>query len=125
MNVGRRGSTLARAKAKGFFGLLADVQVHRAECPSCGSIKSLDDFEGILTDGVHLASNDVEVLHAFALRMGLKRSWFQDPVRDRKVSHPHYDLITVGAFHRAMSAGAKYVDYRTFSRWRRGSITSM
>jgi hypothetical protein len=44
----------------------------------------------ILFDGVHLAtdSGDLDELHDFARRIGLRRSWFQD---HRTVSH--YDLI--------------------------------
>jgi Protein of unknown function (DUF4031) len=36
----------------------------------------------------HMATDgDIEVLHAMAARIGLKREWFQD-----KPKHPHYDL---------------------------------
>ena len=42
----------------------------------------------ILTDGTHLVTTgDIDDLHAFAQRIGLKREWFQDHPR-----HPHYDL---------------------------------
>ncbi len=36
----------------------------------------------------HLTTDgDVEELHAFAEKLGLKRSWFQDG------RHPHYDIV--------------------------------
>lgn len=51
-------------------------------------VDELHDFGG---DGVwcHLMtdSDDLEELHGFAQRIGLKREWFQDHSR-----HPHYDL---------------------------------
>ena len=51
----------------------------------------------ILTDGVHLACADLEELHRFARRIGLKRQWFQ---------RGHYDLTTRRARERAIEAGA-------------------
>lgn len=40
----------------------------------------------------HLFSPDIDALHAFAGRIGLKRTWFQDPRTMPKVSWPHYDM---------------------------------
>lgn len=37
----------------------------------------------------HMFADTLEELHAFALRIGLKREWFQ-PAKDRHI--PHYDL---------------------------------
>lgn len=37
----------------------------------------------------HLFSEDLDALHAFAARLGLKRAWFQQPP---KTSWPHYDV---------------------------------
>ncbi|MFT9382593.1 DUF4031 domain-containing protein [Gluconobacter sp. P5B12] len=39
----------------------------------------------------HMFSPDLGELHAMAARIGLKRSWFQDPLTMR-VSWPHYDI---------------------------------
>jgi hypothetical protein len=49
----------------------------------------------------------IEVLHAFAKRIGLKREWFQD----HKLA-PHYDLVE-SRRDAAIAAGAKFVDART------------
>lgn len=50
-------------------------------------VDPLVDYKG---DGVlwcHLHADSVDELHAFATRLGMKRSWFQD-----KPFFPHYDL---------------------------------
>lgn len=52
----------------------------------------------------HLAADSVEELHAFARKIGLHRSWFQD-----KPELPHYDL-TYGMRNRAVVFGAIEVD---------------
>lgn len=49
--------------------------------------------------GGHLFGTDLEELHAFALRIGLRREWYQD---DR---FPHYDC-TLRMRYRAVMAGA-------------------
>ncbi len=54
----------------------------------------------------HLFADDVDELHAFAMGIGLKRSWFQDHPR-----LPHYDL-TPGVRARAVRAGAIEVSCR-------------
>ena len=46
----------------------------------------------------------IEALHAFALRLGLKRSWFQ-----AQNSLPHYDL-TRGKWRQAIKLGAVLVE---------------
>ena len=48
----------------------------------------------------HLFADSVDELHTFALRLGLKRAWFQSG------RLPHYDL-TVGVRTRAIRAGAR------------------
>ena len=58
------------------------------------------------SESAHLTSCDLDALHAFALRIGLKRTWFQN---DRRC--PHYDL-TRGANARAIAAGAVELDRR-------------
>lgn len=37
----------------------------------------------------HLVANDIETLHAFAEKIGLKRCWFQNKKGKKQ---PHYDL---------------------------------
>lgn len=37
--------------------------------------------------GGHLLATDIDDLHIFAKKLGLKRSWFQD------TTFPHYDLV--------------------------------
>ena len=60
--------------------------------------------------GWRIVSLDTEELHAFAARIGLRRSWFQpDPL------HPHYDLMG-GRRQAAIQAGARRFDYRRLRR---------
>lgn len=47
---------------------------------------------------------DVDALHAFAVRIGLRREWFQDDVR-----LPHYD-VRASKLQMALAAGARQVD---------------
>lgn len=42
----------------------------------------------VYTDGIHLIADSLDELHEFALKIGLKREWFQDHPK-----HPHYDLF--------------------------------
>ena len=64
------------------------------------------------------ADTDVE-LHAFAARLGLKRSWFQrSPAGPNHTGVPHYDL-TRGKHYQAIRAGATVLDRRqTVEFWR-------
>jgi len=57
----------------------------------------------------HLFCEDIEVLHGFALRLGLKRSWFQCPP---KASWPHYDVTDTMRF-KALRLGAVAADRYT------------
>jgi len=57
----------------------------------------------------HLFSPDIEGLHDFARRLGLRRSWFQDPSTSRKVSWPHYDIVDARRT-RAIAMGAVALD---------------
>jgi hypothetical protein len=60
----------------------------------------------------HLMADDLDELHAFAGRLGLKREWFQDyPL------HPHYDL-TASKRARALKLGAVFVPAREQARKR-------
>ena len=52
----------------------------------------------IYTDGVHLASNNLQELHIFARSIGLKRQWFQEHLH-----HSHYDITTSRMLKRILS----------------------
>jgi len=73
----------------------------------------------------HLFSPDIDELHAFARRLGLQRTWFQDPTAMPKVSWPHYDTVDARRT-RAIAMGAVPLDrHRTsvmsrvvLDRWR-------
>lgn len=47
--------------------------------------------------GAHMLGTDIDELHAFAARLGLRRSWFQG-----SSTYPHYDLT---ASKRAQAVG--------------------
>ena len=51
---------------------------------------------------------DLNELHAFAARIGLKKSWFQGPPKHR---HPHYD-VTDSKRQEAIAAGAVAITWR-------------
>ena len=51
---------------------------------------------------------DLDELHAFAARIGLRRSWFQGPPKHR---HPHYD-VTDSKRDQAIAAGATAITWR-------------
>jgi len=53
----------------------------------------------------HLVADSVDELHAFAKRLGLRRSWYQAR------SSPHYD-VTANKHALALRIGAKLVDRR-------------
>lgn len=70
--------------------------------------------------GAHLFCDlpeNLDELHEFAERLGLKRSWFQDAG-----ALPHYD-VTLTKRKKALTAGAVYVDRKTevnyIRAWRR------
>jgi hypothetical protein len=59
----------------------------------------------------HMVSDTSEKeLHAFAHRLGLLPSWYQDKKR------PHYDLTTTRAINRAILLGACMVSSRELVR---------
>jgi len=62
----------------------------------------------VVTDGVHLAADSLVELHAFAMRLGLRRGWFHNR-RDRKRPHPHYEVVSRGQLKLALVLGAKEV----------------
>ncbi|MFW5962575.1 MAG: DUF4031 domain-containing protein [bacterium] len=60
----------------------------------------------VYTDGVHLITDgEIEELHKFAQKIGLKREWFQNKKK------PHYDLFG-GKRQKAVKAGAIVVSSR-------------
>ena len=72
----------------------------------------------IIFDGFgHMVSTEsAEELHAFAARIGLKRSWYQNPSKGSKMQkdvHPewgcHYDLTTFSKRDAAAARGAEFV----------------
>jgi hypothetical protein len=60
----------------------------------------------VYTDGIHLVADSLEELHAFAMRLGLRRGWFHNR-RDRKRPHPHYDVVSRWQLQLAQVLGAK------------------
>lgn len=58
---------------------------------------------GKWTGGGHMQADSLDELHAFAARLGLKRSWFQ--TKPGRPDHDHYDL-TRGKRARAIALGA-------------------
>lgn len=54
----------------------------------------------------HLVADSLEELHAFAARLGLRRSWFQD-----RQDLPHYD-ITQNKRRVALKLGAQEISHR-------------
>ena len=59
----------------------------------------------------HLQADSIAELHAFALKLGLRREWFQKPP---KASSPHYD-VTAAVRREALRLGAIPSDRRTVS----------
>jgi hypothetical protein len=70
----------------------------------------------IYYDGTgHLISDEsLEELHAFAKKLGLKKSWFQE--KSGRNYHPHYDLTTLNKREDAAKRGATYVSPQTLLR---------
>ena len=58
--------------------------------------------------GHKVATESEMELHQFARKLGLKRSWFQKPLKDSK-RHSHYDLTTTRKKNQAIKLGAKQV----------------
>lgn len=78
----------------------------------------VDDFGAPATVGRHTSrwshmitdSPDLEELHEFALRLGLKRSYFQG----KNPGHPHYD-VTAPKRAQAIRLGATEIGWRDTS----------
>lgn len=63
------------------------------------------------TDGVHLVSDDgLEELHEFAVKIGLKRGWYQKG---------HYDITAAWRVRKALKAGARLTGTREIAAIRR------
>jgi hypothetical protein len=60
----------------------------------------------------HLTSDNLDELHEFARRLGLKRAWFQE-----RSSAPHYDLSPAKR-EQALKLGAVFVSAREQARKR-------
>lgn len=57
----------------------------------------------------HMVATESEMeLHRFARKLGLKRRWFQKPLKNSK-KHSHYDLTTGRKMVQAAKLGAKQV----------------
>lgn len=75
---------------------------------------------GKWTGGGHMQADTLDVLHAFAASIGLKRAWFQD--RPGRPERAHYDL-TASKRDAAILAGAIPESVEDGTR-RRRAVTS-
>lgn len=66
----------------------------------------------IYFDGWHLASPDLQELHAFAARVGIKRCWYEG----FRKGHPHYDITSEAKAQACLEAGAILVTSRELIR---------
>lgn len=64
---------------------------------------------GRWSGGGHMQADTVDELHAFAARLGLKRSWFQ--TKPGRPEHDHYDL-TASKRRKAIELGATAESWR-------------
>lgn len=69
-------------------------------------VDMLIDYGWSLGASCHMLSDSDDELHEFALKIGLKRTWFQPA---KGLSMPHYDL-TKGKRIQAVKAGAIEID---------------
>lgn len=88
--------------------LRGDCPLHGAEAePAEGAVYVDDAFVegewGKWTGGGHLQADTLDILHAFAARLGLRREWFQD--RPGRPERSHYD-VTRSMRDRAIYLGA-------------------
>lgn len=73
---------------------------------------------GRWTGGGHLQADDVDELHAFAARLGMRREWFQS--RPGRPDRDHYDLDAPRR-DLAIELGAVSETWREGVRRRRGT----
>ena len=64
----------------------------------------------VYTDRIHLVADQIEELHDFAAKIGLKREQFQSHPR-----HPHYDL-RASKLESALKSGAVVVGSKEIVR---------
>lgn len=70
----------------------------------------------VVMDGVHLVGDNVDELHRFARKVGLKRDWFRGGSRN-----PHYDILSKSIRERAIVAGVMVMGTRNLLKreaWR-------
>lgn len=99
--------------------------MHVSPAPAPSAVVYVDDavhsWRGRLW--AHLFSPDIEALHDFAARLGMRRDWFQEPP---KASWPHYD-VTDAKRTLAIRLGAVQADRCTTleTAWRlQGALTT-
>lgn len=66
-------------------------------------IDGLMTFDEDYGPSCHIIADDIEELHRFARKIGLKRNWFQSNVYNY---HAHYDIKGERKRKRAIEAGA-------------------
>lgn len=59
----------------------------------------------VYVDKVHMVADTLTELHAFAEKIGLKRSYFEGV----RKGHPHYDLTNKSIMQKALDNGAEVV----------------
>lgn len=84
-----------------------NISLPRAPAPAIYVDDAIHSWRGRLW--AHLFSPDIEALHEFAARLGMRRDWFQQPP---KASWPHYDL-TESRRSQALRLGAVAADRST------------
>ena len=80
-------------------------------------VDQLRDWGWRLGPSCHLGADSPEELHAFATRLGLKRSWCQPARRGRG---PHYDLTARRRAAAVRMGAAELTDREFLSRLRGG-----
>lgn len=76
-------------------GVVSPGKHEASVTPHRGKVYVDDAFTGgswgRWTGGGHLQADDLDTLHAFAARLGLRREWFQD--RPDRPERAHYDVM--------------------------------
>lgn len=65
--------------------------------------------------GHMVATESEEELHIFARKIGLKRTWFQQP-KNPSMRHAHYDLTTQRKINQAIANGAEQIGREILTR---------
>lgn len=66
----------------------------------------------IYFDGVHLASPDLQALHAFVAQAGLKKHYYEGV----RKGHPHYDVTNKATANKVIQLGVIIVSTRELIR---------